>query len=96
MSDVGRRGGIQSSIGYASHHLSCCASIFLCLYAGQAYSPCLEKYIEVLEAVQCRAVPQVWGLHGSYKDKLKQCRLTILNDRRLRGDLIQYWPEMTR
>ena len=96
MSDVGRRGGIQSSIGYASHHLSCCASIFLCLYAGQAYSPCLEKYIEVLEAVQCRAVPQVWGLHGSYKDKLKQCRLTILNDRRLRGDLIQNWPEMTR
>ena len=55
-------------------------------YAIQAYSPWLIKDIEVLEAVQRRAVR---GLHGSYEEKLKQCGLTLLVDRRVRGDLIQ-------
>ena len=45
--------------------------------------------MEVLEAVQRRAIRQVRGLHGSYEDKLKQCGLTLLVDRRVRGDLIQ-------
>ena len=58
-------------------------------YAIQAYSPWLVKDIEVLEAVQRRAIRQVRGLHGSYEDKLKQCGLTLLKDRRVRGDLIQ-------
>ena len=55
----------------------------------QAYSPWLVKDIEVLEAVQRRAVRQVRGLQGSYEEKLKQCGLTLLKDRRVRGDLIQ-------
>ena len=58
-------------------------------YAVQAYSPWLVKDIEVLEAVQRRAVRQVRGLQGSYEEKLKQCGLTLLKDRRVRGDLIQ-------
>ena len=43
----------------------------------------------MLEAVQRRAIRQVRGLHGSYEEKLEQCGLTLLKDRRLRGDLIQ-------
>ena len=43
----------------------------------------------MLEAVQRRAIRQVRGLHGSYEDKLSQCGLTLLKDRRVRGDLIQ-------
>ena len=58
-------------------------------YAIQAYNPWLAKDIEVLEAVQRRAIRQVRGLHGSYEEKLKQCGLTLLVDRRVRGDLIQ-------
>lgn len=38
-------------------------------YAIQAYSPWMVKDIEVLEAVQCRAIRLVGGLHGSYEDK---------------------------
>ena len=43
----------------------------------------------MLEAVQRRAVRQVRGISGTYEDKLKQCGLTLLRDRRQRGDLIQ-------
>ena len=43
----------------------------------------------MLEAVQRRAVRQVRGISGTYEDKLKQCGLTLLRDRRQRGDMIQ-------
>ena len=43
----------------------------------------------MLESVQRRAVRQVRGLTGSYEERLAQCGLTLLKDRRLRGDLIQ-------
>ena len=58
-------------------------------YAIQTWNPWLAKDIEVLESVQRRAVRQVRGLTGTYDEKLKQCGLTLLKDRRLRGDLIQ-------
>ena len=56
----------------------------------------MEKDIEILEAVQRRAVRQVRGLHGSYEEKLKQCGLTLLKDRRVRGDLIQTYKIMNQ
>ena len=58
-------------------------------YAVQTYNPWLVKDIEVLEDVQRRAIRQVRGLHGSYEEKLQQCGLTLLSERRLRGDMIQ-------
>jgi hypothetical protein len=58
-------------------------------YCIQTWNPWLEKDIEVLESVQRRAIRQVRGLTGSYEEKLSQCGLTLLKDRRLRGDLIQ-------
>ena len=58
-------------------------------YAVQSWNPWLEKDIEVLESVQRRAVRQVRGLSGSYEEKLQQCGLTLLADRRVRGDMIQ-------
>ena len=42
-----------------------------------------------MEAVQRRAIRLVRGLHGSYEEKLRQCGLTLLVDRRVRGDMIQ-------
>ena len=39
--------------------------------------------------MQRRAIRQVRGLSGSYEERLKQCGLTVLSERRVRGDLIQ-------
>ena len=39
--------------------------------------------------MQRRAVRQVRGLSGFYEEKLKECGLTLLADRRVRGDMIQ-------
>ena len=58
----------------------------------QAWSPWLKKDIELLEQVQKRAVDMVVGLSStSYNEKLKELKLLSLEDRRLRGDLIQVW-----
>ena len=54
----------------------------------------LAKDIEVLEAVQRRAIRQVRGLQGSYEERLQQCGLTLLEDRRVRGDVIQTFKIM--
>ena len=74
-----------------THFVKLFTSRVRCLleYAIQAYSPWLAKDVDLLEAVQRRAIGQVRGLHGTYEEKLKQCGLTLLVDRRVRGDLIQ-------
>ena len=61
-------------------------------YAVQSWSPYLRKDINLLEQVQRRAtsiVPELWGL--SYEDRLRALGLTTLEDRRLRGDLIEVY-----
>ena len=58
-------------------------------YAVATWSPWTEQDRNVLEDVQRRAIRQVRGLEGSYEEKLKQCGLTTLIERRERGDMIQ-------
>ena len=65
------------------HHLEC---------SVQAWSPWYRKDIELLEQVEIRAVKIVEGLKSvSYEKKLKEISLTSLQDRRMRGDMIQVW-----
>ena len=59
-------------------------------YAVQAWSPQLQKDIDMLENVQKRAtriVPELYGL--SYEQRLIELGLTTLWIRRRRGDLIE-------
>ena len=58
-------------------------------YSVQSWSPHLQQDIDVLEAVQRRAVRMISGLRGSYEEKLGQVGLTTLSERRVRGDMIQ-------
>ena len=63
-------------------------------FAVQAWSPWYSKDIQLLEKVQKRAVNMVVGLKSStYEGKLKEINLT-LEERRLRGDMIQVWKYM--
>ena len=65
---------------YVRPHLECCV---------QAWSPWLQKDIELMENVQKRAIKAVSGLSGSYEEKLATLHLQTLVDRRLRGDMIE-------
>ena len=61
-------------------------------YAVQSWSPHLKKDIRLLEQVQRRAtaiVPELMDLQ--YEDRLKALGLTTLEDRRIRGDLIEVY-----
>ena len=61
-------------------------------YAVQAWSPWTQKDINLLEDVQRRVIRMTSGLKGgSYEDKLKEVGLQSLENRRLRGDMIQTW-----
>ena len=65
-------------------------------FAIQAWSPYLKRDIECLEKVQRRATKLVKGFKKlSYQDRLRKLGLTILADRRLRGDLIQAYKIIT-
>ena len=56
----------------------------------QVWNPYLKKDIDLLEGVQHRATKMILGYkHYCYKDRLALCQLSTLEDRRLRGDLIQ-------
>ena len=61
-------------------------------YCIQAWSPWTVADKEVLEKVQKRAIGLVSGLVGeTYEQKLAECGLTTLEERRTRGDMIQAW-----
>ena len=59
-------------------------------YCIQAWRPHLRKDIDLIEKVQRRAtklIPEFRGL--AYEDRLKRCKLTTLETRRSRGDMIE-------
>jgi hypothetical protein len=59
-------------------------------YCIQAWSPYTQGDKDKLEQVQKRAVNMVAGLRGrSYEQKLREVGLTTLEERRIRGDMIQ-------
>ena len=59
-------------------------------YCIQAWRRYLRKYIDMLETVQMRATKLIPGFRDlSYEERLKECGLTTLETRRLRGDQIE-------
>ena len=66
-------------------------------YGVQAWSPYYAADKELLEKVQKRAVGMISGLvGGSYEEKLAEIGLTTLEQRRIRGDMIQTWKIVHR
>lgn len=65
-------------------------------YGFQIWHPYFKKDIDLLESVQRRAIKIPQALRRkSYEDRLLALRLTTLEDRRLRGDLIETYKIMT-
>ena len=66
-------------------------------YCVQVWSPHLQKYIKLIEGVQRRAtrlVPELREL--PYEERLKELKLTTLEERRVRGDMIETYKIITR
>jgi Reverse transcriptase (RNA-dependent DNA polymerase)/Endonuclease-reverse transcriptase len=58
-------------------------------FSVQAWSPWLQKDVDVLEKVQERAIRQVNGLRGeTYEQKLRELKMDSLADRRVEADMM--------
>ena len=58
-------------------------------YCIQAWNPHLRKVINMLEKMQRRATKLIPGLRDlRYEERLKECGMTTLETRRLRGNQI--------
>ena len=66
-------------------------------YCVQVWSPYKQKYVKLLERVQRRAtklVPELRNL--DYSERLKRLGLTTLEERRVRGDMIQTYKFISK
>ena len=65
-------------------------------FAVSAWNPFLKEDIKILEKVQRRATRAIPQLKGKiYEERLELLEMTTLEDRRIRGDLIQQFNIMT-
>ena len=65
-------------------------------YANQVWSPQLKKHINAIENVQRRATKTVPGLsEKTYEQRLRDLDLPTLAFRRLRGDMIEVYKQLT-
>jgi len=65
-------------------------------YSVQAWSPHMVNDIKKLEAVQRRATRMIHGFKDlEYEERLNRCRLTTLETRRIRGDMIETYKILT-
>ena len=64
-------------------------------YAVQAWAPFYKADKELLEKVQRRAVMMVTNIRGSYEERLNILKMRTLEERRLRGDLIETYKILT-
>ena len=65
-------------------------------YCVQVWSPHMQKHIDLLEGVQKRATKLVPELRNmTYEKRLEKLGLTSLEDRRIRGDMIETYKIMT-
>ena len=65
-------------------------------YAVQAWNPHLQRDIDKIERVQRRATRIPTGFDKlEYEDRLKRLSLTTLQDRRMRGDLIETYKVLS-
>ena len=61
----------------------------------QAWNPWLQRDIDCIERVQRRATKLVSGIGSkTYEERLKICKLTTLEQRRKRGDLLECFKIM--
>ena len=64
-------------------------------YSASAWAPYTVADKELLEKVQRRAIMMVSNLRGSYEERLAILGIRTLEDRRLRGDLIETYKILT-
>ena len=65
-------------------------------YCIQVWNPHLKKDIEILERMQRRATRIIKGVGNlSYEERLRRCKLTNLEIRRSRSDLIETFKILT-
>ena len=64
-------------------------------YAVQAWAPFYKADKELLEKVQRRAVMMVTNIRGTYEERLASLKMRTLEDRRIRGDLIETFKIIT-
>ena len=65
-------------------------------YCVQVWSPHLRKHIKLIEGVQRRATRMVPELRElPYEERLKRLKLTTLEERRVRGDMIETYKIIT-
>ena len=85
--DLDKEGFLIIYKGYVRPHLE---------YPIQAWSPYLKGDVNHLEKVQRRAIRLVKGFKKlKYEERLRRLSLTILQQRRLRGNVIETYKIMT-